>query len=559
VYVNNGTFTVHSSSIVGNYPEGVRRTAATVAINNSILWKNWDDVVGAVTLSYCDVEDGDAGTGCISANPRFLHGLYLGAGSPCANVGSMTAAAAGLSGKTTSPDGATDGGVLDLGYHASAGISPSIHELFVKPAGNDSNTGTNWANAFKTVTKATRTATEGSYVFIDAGVYSTTNGETFPIMIKRYGISVFGANPATTILHAGGSLKRVLQMTDNSFATISGLRITDGGKLTWAPIEEGAGILTTYAHEQTLASCVVSNNTSGREGGGIYVGYQSDVVITNSVIVRNTLDILDRDLDKYGGGIFAYNSYGTLVDSMLLTNRTVNSYHGYSNTRSAGGGLALYGGAWNVIRTVFALNSSLASGSDYLTKRGAGVHIVSGTHTFRSCVIAKNRAMGTWGSEAGYGDGINVENGTVVMNHATIAGNLGEGISRVAGSVAVTNGIIWGNGDDVVGTVTLAYCDVEDGDNNLTNGCVKVDPLFVDTVYYHEKSQGGHYLNGYFTGGTWGRSVTEHSPCIDEGNPTSPYDEEAYPHGRNANMGGYGNTSAASKTPGGAGSIFMFL
>jgi hypothetical protein len=96
------------------------------------------------------------------------------------------------------------------------------------------------------------------------------------------------------------------------------------------------------------------------------------------------------------------------------------------------------------------------------------------------------------------GDGIYVAAGQARIAQCTVAYNSGQGILRENGVATATNSILWGNGDDVTGTVSLAYCDIEDGDNNLTNGCISTNPAF----------ERGFYL------------VTN-SPCVDAGGDTA--------------------------------------
>lgn len=93
--------------------------------------------------------------------------------------------------------------------------------------------------------------------------------------------------------------------------------------------------------------------------------------------------------------------------------------------------------------------------------------------------------------------------------------------------------------------MSLFYSCIEDGDNDGTNGCVSVDPLFVDQVFYHLGSKRGHYVGGYYRGGTWSRTDA-HSPLIDAGDRDADFSREIMPNGLRVNMGAYGNTPVAS-------------
>ncbi len=112
-------------------------TIGPVAVANSILWQNADDLsispAASVSVSYSNIGDGDfAGSnGNISADPLFvrgpLHDYYLSqtaagqpADSPCVDAGSAAAVAfLGLDGLTTRTDGAPDDTSVDMGYHAA--------------------------------------------------------------------------------------------------------------------------------------------------------------------------------------------------------------------------------------------------------------------------------------------------------------------------------------------------------------------------------------------------------------------------------------------------------
>jgi len=547
VYVSSGSVVMHFVSLVGNYPEGVRRGGGNAEVRNSIIWKNWDDIVGSVVLSYCDIEDGDNGIGCFSEDPLFDRGIYLGAGSPCIDAGNMSAVAAGLGNKTTRSGGEVDSGVVDIGYHWGGGLSDVDKDIYVSVSGNDNNDGTSWGNAYRSVKKALGRAVEGSYIHIGAGTYDISSGERFPLIINRYGVSLYGTNAQTTIIDANGSDQRVFHITDNSFAIIRGLTIAGGGKRTWAPIEEGAGIYSSYAYNQVITSCIISNNVGGRPGGGVCIYRSLEQIISNCVFSANVLEVLDRDQIRAGGGFCGSYSEGILIDSIFSNNIARNSFHGWSYTLPAGAGFALEGGRWIIEQCVVRDGYVVGQGgwSDYSPLRGGGVYIVSGMHLLKNVLIVTNKVQADRGE---LGDGIYVAGGNLILENCTIANNRGEGLRNENGVVSATNCIFWGNGDDIIGPIVLSYCDIEDGDNNGTNGCFSVDPLFVDFIYYHEQSTCGNYAGGYFKGGCWIHSL-QTSPCIDAGAPWGNYSREPYPHGSCINVGAYGNTVVASKTP----------
>jgi hypothetical protein len=123
-------------------------------------------------------------------------------------------------------------------------------------------------------------------------------------------------------------------------------------------------------------------------------------------------------------------------------------------------------------------NRTASSTVSYAGKdaRGSGLYVSSGTQTLRNVLFARNDCYQGFGGT--FGDGINVDSGAIVLQNCTLVDNSGEGIRQFGGTVTATNCILWANGDDVAGTVTLAYSDIEDGDSSGANGNLSVDPLF---------------------------------------------------------------------------------
>ncbi|MHC4528874.1 MAG: SUMF1/EgtB/PvdO family nonheme iron enzyme [Planctomycetota bacterium] len=129
----------------------------------------------------------------------------------------------------------------------------------------------------------------------------------------------------------------------------------------------------------------------------------------------------------------------------------------------------------------------------------------------------------------------------------------------------VRNSILCGNtapqGDEVSlrndSTITISYSNVvggpaathvESGCNlNWGEGIIDADPCFADPGNgdYHLKSQGGRWDPN---SGAWVLDDVT-SPCVDQGDPNSAIGDEPYPNGGRMNMGAYGGTAQASKSP----------
>jgi predicted outer membrane repeat protein len=196
-----------------------------------------------------------------------------------------------------------------------------------------------------------------------------------------------------------------------------------------------------------------------------------------------------------------------------------------------------------------------------------------------SCIIAKNSA--TMG-----GGGIYIEGGstglvqlkpeltncTIINNSASIAGGglynqfskpiltnctfssnsagyFGGGICISSGNPILTNCILWSDMPDEItafsGTPAVTYSDVQGG--FIGEGNIDADPLFADSdnSNYHLKSQAGRWDP---VSQSWLiDDIT--SPCIDAGDPSTPLGLEPLPNGGIINMGAYGGTVEASKSP----------
>jgi len=474
---------IRNCTLVNNGPVGISRGGGAVTVLNSILWDNGDEVAGSgISLQYSDIEDGDTGPGCISANPAFDMEFYLATNSPCVDSGTNTAAAWGLGGRTTWRVGGTDTGRVNMGYHYAGGLSVTYPDLYVATNGVDTgNMGTNPAAPLRTVGKATSLAQSGTRIHVAAGRYDVTK-ESFPILLSgKSDVQVLGAGWETTQIDASGSGKRVWSVANAAHAVFGGLTISGG-----AALDDGGGMHISGSGGVLLQSCSVSSNQAVSKGGGLYLK-AATCVASGCVFTVNA--------GSWGGAFHVASDASLLCRESVVDRNTASSY--------------------------------------------GRVCMNYGPAVFRNALIKDNTGSGE-AAFSQYGSGLQLESCTVLSNGTV-------GIQRNAGTVSVANSILWANGDDVMGAVTLRYSDIEDGDSPGVNGCLSVDPGFADTTYCHLKARAGYYQGGFFSGGTWVHSSVT-SPLLDMGDPTADYSREPFSHGDRINIGYDGNTPVASRS-----------
>jgi len=145
--------------------------------------------------------------------------------------------------------------------------------------------------------------------------------------------------------------------------------------------------------------------------------------------------------------------------------------------------------------------------------------------------------------------------GTIINN--LLWDNRGEGVRQSvpdARFLLKNNIITSNNGMGVKGTFeVISYNDVwgnaggnYGGGASAGEGDISADPLFADPAKaeFHLKSKAGRWEPGTKS---WVKDNVQ-SPCIDAGDPESPYAQEPVPNGNRMNMGAYGNTPEASKS-----------
>jgi len=227
----------------------------------------------------------------------------------------------------------------------------------------------------------------------------------------------------------------------------------------------------------------------------------------------------------------------SIVDGFTMTDGCGNS---------GGGGAILVdsGCSPTIMKNWFIGNAAAPTGGNHGGAIRANSNALIINNIFVNNIAAYGGAIA--GSTSG---GPTVINNTIVNNSASWWGG---GLFRVKN---VRNCIIRGNAAGRVGPQiyeegTLTYSNVEGGHTGTGN--VDVDPLFASpgALDYHLKSQHGRWdPDANIGAGGWVTDAVS-SPCLDAGDPADDCFGEPEPNGGRIEMGVYGNTSQASKSPG---------
>jgi predicted outer membrane repeat protein len=276
--------------------------------------------------------------------------------------------------------------------------------------------------------------------------------------------------------------------TDDT-AVLDGFTITGGNADGPDPNNHGGGMYNESG-SPTVTSCTFSLNSASICGAGMY-NYFSGVIIMSDCTFR------DNSAGYDGGAIFNW------ITDPVLTN------------------------------SVFSGNTAGGNGGGMFTGHGYG--------TLGNCTFSENSADR-------YGGGIYNAKlyGEVVWTNCIFWGNVAEEGPQIGLSEPVMGGA----------ETFVSYCDIQGGQLDVYDpgemlrwgdGNIDADPCFADEAGgdYHLRSTAGRWDPNTKT---WVTDANT-SPCIDAGNPGCLPGLEPDPNGNRINMGAYGGTAEASKSP----------
>jgi len=523
VYNLAGSPLLENCTIFGNsaaYGGAIANSSgAAPVLRSCILWGNSasqacptiHDDRSTTDVSYSCVQGGFEGAGNIDAEPLFVDsaggdyhlmsmvGRRSDGGwvtdpvtSPCIDAGDPTS--------DCSNEPAPNGGRINMGaYGNTPEASKSVVHLIVYVDRNaiGANTGRSWIDAFTDLQEGLDAAEAmGKEVWVAADIYRPT---------------------------AGGD-------RNASFELRSGVTVYGG----FAGVETGRNQRDPQANETVLSGDIGLHGES--DDNSYHVVKGADEAVLDGFVIRDGhANGPWGTMKRFGGGLFNSDASPALVacrfennfasDGGAVYNRSSSpSFTGCrfegNKAGSYGGGISNYGNCAPVmINCVFNGNMAGGDGTRYL---GGAIYSNAAFPQITNCTF--------YGNSAKYGGAL---------------------ASRGGAAPAVKNCILWENTgamgapavyDDGANTVVTYSC-VQGGVAGTGN--IDSDPLFAspEDGWFYLKSAAGRWAPGYWY------SDSQTSPCIDAGDAASDFSQEPVPNGSRANMGAYGNTALASKSP----------
>jgi len=599
--VGNSYFQIDNCTVVNNFPGGILSSASYwTEVTNTIVWGNGNYQVDCDALRsaliFCDVQGGYSGEGNLDADPCFFdpsRGIgseYDGAianwtlrsNSPCINGGAPTATGdTDLAGNTR-----IDSDLIDLGAFENQSDLPL---MTVTPA-DAFDVGCVPVNTQSAMTlDLTNTgqvdfAVESLSLSDPNGAFSIETPITHHVLLPGDSVEVeIGLTPSearvyTGVLHVastssnaphkrialrgvgvsgaivpGGDVSGTWTRAESPYTVTGDIAVPRGRALTIEPgveVKFAGHFGLTVGYRATLTALGTADEPilfmpiDTEEGwfGIRFVNTGNEDVLQYCTIeyARKPRTEMSDYANAMGGGIYCGMSYDFTDGVPIPSSPTIDHCLIAHNRADYAGGIMCTDESKAVITHNRIMdNSSLA---------GGGIWVFAAYPLIANNVIAHNSAA--------FGGGIYNYYGIPSIVNNTIAHNRPNGLdldwANLWGMqiVPVLNNIVWGNEiylwpDGMPGEYDIRFNDIQGG--WVGQGNIEVSPAFADPENrdYHLKSEAGR----------WDREVADWvidemtSPCIDAGDPGQSKGDESDSHGDAINMGAYGGTTEASKTP----------
>jgi hypothetical protein len=383
--------------------------------------------------------------------------------------------------------------IITITQDAGLPVPVVVNEFYVKTTGSETNDGLSWNNA-TTLHKALSISDEGDIIHVAAGVYvpstPVTGGAAADISFEiSKNVKIIGGYPANatsgsvatpetnkTILSGNSMAYHVMLICASKIpdlkVSINGVTVTKGNAsatassltingITFARNYAGGIIIGKSTVE--LNNCIVSENNSNANCGGIYMKDDAILTLNSSKVVTNTVT-------GNGGGIWNDGSTLYLFNSEISNNTA---------TGVAGGVYAIHSGTkptYNYIyNSTIAQNHTNTNSTAVYARKNSIFYIVNSTIYGNT---SNGTAAGLRTNEAS--SEINLINSTVANNIGG-TGTSGNGLTSTASrpinvynSIVVNNGDIQSSGADIKFLSSILGSDIFDYNGNKL--VTSVDP-----------------------------------------------------------------------------------
>ena len=309
------------------------------------------------------------------------------------------------------------------------------------------------------------------YATIQAGINATVDGDTVLVQPGTYVENINFFAKTICLISSAGAEETIIDGNQEG----SVVTMTSDELIETSPVLDGFTL--------------TNGNTDG--GGGIKCGLMNPI-FKNLIITNNHAD--------GGGGILLVSSDAYFENIVISNNSALN-----------GGGVYDWSSS-NFMNTIIANNTATYAGGGIYMAGGGGAQ----PYLSQTLIINNTAERGGAIYTNALSDLRSLLNVTIANNTASVNGGGIHASDNLWGEISLQNCIMWNNlPEETYGDqISIAYSDIQGNWEGIGN--IDADPLFVDAA-------GGDY------------HLTEFSPCIDAGDPTSPFD----PDGTIADMGAF--------------------
>jgi len=255
---------------------------------------------------------------------------------------------------------------------------------------------------------------------------SSLSGDTITlgsVLTISHNVTITGLGAGNLAISGGGTIENFFVNTGVT-ASISNLTIKNGLAGT------GGGIYNNGT--LTLSNAILSGNSAGNLGGGIFSGSGSSLTLINDTLSGNRSH-------GSGGGIFTDGTL-TLSNSTLSSNSASQSGSSVpDDSYGFGGGIYNNGGTATLSNATLSGNLAADTGGGIINR---------GTMTLSNATLSGNKSYNGGGGIVNVGTTLTLSNSTLSGNSAVASnGGFGGGGILNDGPLTLVNTIVAGNSD----------------------------------------------------------------------------------------------------------------